>query len=307
MPRALRRSPGVNPARLTPTLLLATACATTSAGPPVPELRPIEPRRPTRAAQAMLDGNGTPQSVWPLRGPWPLAEVHTVAFDTCRPERDAPIHRDATGQPTLDDRLFRDAVFALECAGRPHEASRHLYEALRAGWRGGEELAQLYALDAYTDALRGRPEACVEGAVTALALGGSPPLPASAPPAAQTCWAAAGATDPAANRPHLSEPVVTVADHRVRLAFTLIDRYPLASSVRVYHRPHGSALRYSQLDVHLEGRTNTTLYAPVLEVNVVLPELAAGDLEYYAVVRDRWGNRLHTVGSRQAPLAARPR
>lgn len=284
-----------------------TACATGPSAPP-PEVRPLAALQPSRAAQAMLASNGTPKPVWPLGEPMELraGEKVTVVHRTCYTDHTVPVQRDGLDGGVRRDVWFDDALSELDCGGSPRAAHQLARRSRKVGHHSAQRLPQVYALEAFAEALDGEDARCVEAAIIAIALGARKALPASAPPAAQACFARAAEADPDSQRPWLAEPVVTRDEHTVRLAFILTDRRPLAREVRVYHRPHRSQLRFSQMEIQLAHRLVTTLFAPMVEVNVMLPVLAQGDTEYYVELRDAWGNRLQELGAPNRPLVAKP-
>lgn len=202
-----------------------------------------------------------------------------------------------------------------ECRPNPHlprardeydrlefdRAARTLQRAIEHARNCKEDLAEIYRLQAYVDAVNGERERCQRGFEILLALDPDYIMPAEVPPKIRTCFEDALRVPPSrreldlAHRP--PEPVTPNAP--VSLPVEVIDPLRLVDQVQVWFRRRGVNV-YTTVSVRADDQV-----VPVIPA-LSIPEDPEGyAMEYFVRAVDRWEGTLSQIGSPREPLVFR--
>jgi hypothetical protein len=201
---------------------------------------------------------------------------------------------------------------AAECRSNPHlsrakdeydrlefdRAARTLQRAIEYSKNCRWDLAEVYRLKAFVDAIDAQRERCQRAFEILLALDPEYEMPADVPPKIRSCFDDARRVPPERRELRLlhTAPPEAQPNAPVSIPVRLVDPLRLVDQVQVYFRREGVKI-YTVVTARADE--NVALVIPALSV----PEDAKGyALEYFIRAVDRWEGTLDEEGTAKQPL-----
>lgn len=204
---------------------------------------------------------------------------------------------------------------AAECRPNPHlprakdeydrlefdRAGRTLQRAIEHARNCKSDLAEIYRLQAFVDAVNAERERCQRAFEILLALEPDYVMGADVPPKIRTCFEDALRVAPSRRELGLEHrpPDEQTPNAPVSLMVELVDPLRLVDRVQVWFRRRGVDV-YTTVSVRADDRV-----APVIPALAVPPDEEGYPMEYFVRAVDRWEGTLAELGSPRQPLVFR--
>ena len=204
---------------------------------------------------------------------------------------------------------------AAECRPNPHlprakdeydrlefdRAGRTLQRAIEHARNCKSDLAEIYRLQAFVDAVNAERERCQRGFEILLALEPDYIMGADVPPKIRSCFEDALRVPPSRRELGLEHrpPEAQTPNAPVSLPVDVIDPLRLVDRVQVWFRRRGVDV-YTTVSVRADDRV-----APVIPALAVPADDDGYPMEYFIRAVDRWEGTLAEIGSPRQPLVFR--
>lgn len=201
---------------------------------------------------------------------------------------------------------------AAECRSNPHlsrakdqydrlefdRAARTLQRAIEYSKNCRWDLAEIYRLKAFVDAVNAERERCQRAFEILLALDPDYTMPPEVPPKIQNCFDDAKRVPPERRELKLvhTPPAEVQPNAPVSLPVRVVDPLRLVDQVQVYFRREGVKVFTT---VSARADENVSVVIPALSVP---PDEKGYDMEYFIRAVDRWEGTLEEEGSARKPL-----
>ncbi|MEQ9498955.1 MAG: hypothetical protein RIT81_18895 [Deltaproteobacteria bacterium] len=201
---------------------------------------------------------------------------------------------------------------AAECRSNPHlsrakdeydrlefdRAARTLQRAIEYSKNCRWDLAEIYRLKAFVDAVNAERERCQRAFEILLALDPDYVMPADVPPKIKNCFDDAKGVAPERRELSLvhSSPQEVQPNAPVSLPVRVVDPLRLVDQVQVYFRREGVKIFTT---VTARADENVSVVIPALSVP---PDEKGYRMEYFIRAVDRWEGTLEEEGSPKSPL-----
>lgn len=209
----------------------------------------------------------------------------------------------------------RGQTSSAECRPNPHlprakdeydrlefdRAARTLRRAIEHAHNCRGDLAEIYRLQAFVDAVNAERERCQRGFEILLALEPDYIMAPDVPPKIRTCFEDALAVAPSRRELDLRHrpPESATPNAPVSIPVDVIDPLRVVDQVQVWFRRRGVNV-YTTVSVRADDEV-----VPVIPALAVPSDPEGYALEYFVRAVDRWEGTLFEIGSPREPLAVR--